>query len=173
MIRILRSISLLVCSAILAGPLLGHLPEPVAIKSAAAQVIIGGAVGRRGVTFGGILFFGPPIPYRPPPVAFQADLAEAGPPTSSGLIFYTTPGVTWSCQATDCGGQGLLARLTLETCIELARQTGPVTALAAAGRHFSPEAIQACNQAAGSDAPPGVIAPPPTAGGGVITFPGQ
>ncbi|MCZ6603867.1 MAG: hypothetical protein O7A03_01845 [Alphaproteobacteria bacterium] len=172
MIRILRPISLLVCSAILAGSLLGPLPEPVAIKSAAAQVIIGGAVGRRGVTFGGILFFGPPIPHRPPPVAFQADLAGAGPPTSSGLIFYTTPGVIWSCQATDCGGQGLLARLTLETCIELAHQTGPVTALSAAGRHFSPEAIQACNRAAG-DTSPGVIAPPSTARGGVIAFPGQ
>ena len=64
-------------------------------------------------------------------------------------------------------------RLPFETCIERAHQTGPVTALAAAGRHFSPQAIQACNQAAAGDTPPGVIAPPSTAGGGVITFPGQ
>jgi len=138
---------------------------------AAAQIIIGGGARSGGVIIGGAILFGPPIPPRPPLAAFHATIAEAGPRTSSGLIIYETPGLIWTCEAMNCGSQGRLDRLNMETCVELGRKVGPITTLEAAGRGFAPDGIAACNNAIAGVAAPTIIAPP--SNGGQITFPGQ
>lgn len=122
-----------------------------------AQIIIGsGSIDlSRRLRFGN-------SPALPPFSAFQAEIANAGPATSSGLLFYQTPGLTWSCQGINCGAQGRLERFTLETCVALARQVGPLLRLSAAGQNAITEDIDACNAiAAGQTVPrPEVIAPP-------------
>ena len=128
-----------------------------------AQIIIG-----PGVINLNQRFFLPNSALLPPLAAFQAEISDAGPATSSGLLFYQTPGLTWSCQGTMCGAQGGYGLFTLETCVELVRQVGPILALSAAGQHAISSDIDVCNAIAadesvpqpGGISPPGGIAPP-------------
>ncbi len=112
-----------------------------------AQIIIG--PGSVGISQGFLL---PNAQNLPPFAAFRADIATAGPSTSSGLLFYQTPGLTWSCQGTSCGAQGRFERFTLETCIALAAKVGPILTLSAAGQHAADSDIKSCNEIASGGA---------------------
>ena len=122
-----------------------------------AQIIV-----RPGLNFFETRFLLPDSANLPPFAAFQAEIANAGPATSSGLLFYQTQGLTWSCQATSCGAQGSFELFSLGTCVELARQVGPVVRFSASGHDAFATEIETCNGAASGAAvqPPNVIAPP-------------
>jgi hypothetical protein len=115
----------------------------------AAQIVV-----NPGLPFIGQRFFLPPTIFLPPLPAYQAEIATPGPRTSSGLNFYQTPGMTWSCQGTKCGSQGSIDFFTIETCVALAQQVGPIVSLSAAGHHARQEEIRLCNDTARGAAGP-------------------